>query len=193
MFQINGLRIVDEVKNARTKALSEIQNVLKKDVKTLRDAIRLFDSSKGCSGAVICVGRSHRDGTASPPFRKRLCEYAMQAIVVKLSSGKDSAVKPIPKIDMSVENYLANAVCFTSHVEKEIAVVGGSHHKNCTPFTSQLPCQETLKAHTLLNWSKKNHAAFKMQAQVSGLEKGGDDAADEHSSARKRSRDEFEA
>lgn len=172
-------------------ALSKIQNVLKKDIKKLRDAIRLFDSSKGCSGAVICVGRC-RDGTPVSSASKRLCEYAMQAIVAKLSTGKDSAVKPISKIDMSVENYLASAVCFTSHVEREIALVGGYRHKDCTPFTSQLPCQQTLKAHTLRNWSILNSEEFKMQARVSGLEKGEDDAADRHSSARKRSRDEFE-
>lgn len=192
MFPINGLRIVDEVKNARAEALSEIQNVLKKDVKRLRDAVRRFDPSKGGSGAVICVGR-RRDGFAVPSFGKRLCEYAMRAIVAKLSDRKDSAVKPISKVDMSVENYLANTVCFTSNVKREIARVVGDAHKNCTPFTSQLPCQEDLKAYTLLNWSKENHAAFKMQAQVSGLEKCEDNAGDPHSSARKRSRDEFEA
>lgn len=188
--------VVDEIKAAREKALSEIQCVLKKDTKRLRDDVRAFDSSKGCLGAHICVG--------SVPFaranQRRLCEYAMHAIVIKMSAGKDSAVKPIAKINMSVENFLESAVCFISRIEREIAIVSGEDHKSCTPFRSILPSQSILKTKTSREWSNKNAEAFKTQARVSGLDKGGgnDDEKDRvpiewFCDGYKRSRDEFEA
>lgn len=185
--------------SARKNALSEIQRVLKRDIKTLRDAVTKFDSSKGCMGASICTGRK-ADGSLLRSNNRRLCDYAMQAIITKFSAGKDSSVKPITKINMCVENYLADAVCFTSRIEREIALVCGDDHKNCTPFTSNLPSQGKLKLLILSAWWRENGPAFEAQARVSGLEKGEDrddnedqEAASPDSAARKRSRDEFEA
>lgn len=167
--------------------------MLKTDIKKLRDAIRAFDSSKGSEGAYIC--------TQSYSSKQRLCEYAMQAIVTKMSTDKDSAVKAIAKIDMSVEDFLTSAVCFKSRIEREIALVSGRNHVNCTPFKSRLPSLGILKAKTLGGWEAMNAEAFKRQARVSGLEKGGSDddddedqnAAGQCSAGRKRSRDEYEA
>lgn len=180
-------------------ALSEIQSVLKADTKNLRDKIRYFDSSTGCSGAYYCTGKN-LDGTSLDDARRRLCEYAMQAIVTKMSARKDSAVKPIAKISSSVEDYLANAVCFISRIEKEIVLVSGHVHKSCTPFIRNLPSQNTLKERRVRILSTENAEAFKAQAQLSGLENGGGDDDDKdqeatgaHSAGRKRSRGEFEA
>lgn len=162
------------------------------DIKKLRDAIRAFDSSKGSEGAYIC--------THWQSSKQRLCEYAMQAIVTKMSSDKDSAVKAIAKIDMSVEDFLTTAVCFKSRIEREIALVSDGKHSKCTPFKSRLPSLRILKAKTLGEWEAMNDEAFKGQARVSGLEKGGSDDDEEeqdatgpYSAARKRSRDEYEA
>lgn len=146
--------------------------MLKKDIKKLRDAIREFDSSKGCSGALICAGMKFKQ-TDLHPAKQRLCEYAMQAIVAKLSDGEDSALKPIENIHMCVKDYRTHVFYFTSQVRKEITLVLGHEHKSCTPFTSKLPSLREVKAHTLCNWSKENSAAFEMQAQVSGLDKCG--------------------
>ncbi|KAG6368971.1 hypothetical protein INS49_003190 [Diaporthe citri] len=188
------LLLAGEIKVARETALSEIQVVLKKDIKRLRDAIRGFDSSKGSEGAYICTQRNSS--------QQRLCEYAMQAIVTKISAGKDSAVKPIAKIDESVENYLTSAVCFKSRIEREIAFVSSGAHANCTPFRSRLPSLGFLKTMTLKTWRLLNAEAFERQARVSGLEKDSsednDDGEDQNaaglrSAALKRSRDEFEA
>jgi len=185
--------------SARENALSDILTVLKRDIKTLRDAIRTFDSSMGCTGASICTGR-RADGSPLRSNKRRLCEYAMHAIVTKISAGKDSSVKPITKISMSAEDYVADAVCFTSRIAKEIVLVSGDDHKRCTPFTSRLPSQARLLLLTRSAWRRKNDEAFKAQARVSGLEEGedGDDNEDQEaagpdSAARKRSRDEFEA
>lgn len=167
--------------------------MLKKDAKKLRDAIRIFDSSTGCGGADICRAR-RPDGSLLRSNKRRLCEYAMQAIVAKISAAKDSALKPISKIDMSVENFLASAVCFVSRIEKEITIVSGEEHKFCTPFRSNLPGQDVLRQRTRRTWLAKNSNAFKMQARVSGLEKGGfKDDEENQGAGRKRSRDEFEA
>ena len=124
----------------------------------------------------------------------------MQAIVTKFSAGKDSAVRPIAKISMSVEEYLASAVCFISRVEREIGLVSGRAHKKCTPFKNPLPSQDILTVHTWRDWWTENAEVFRLQAQVSGLTKGGDNddnnksqgAAGPSCSARKRSREEFE-
>ncbi|KAG8157355.1 hypothetical protein KVR01_012739 [Diaporthe batatas] len=187
------LHLANEVKRARKVAIYKIQTVLKADIKMLRDTIREFDSSEGCRGAIICTGQKAK-GLVS--FNKqRLCEYAMQAIVTKISAGKDSAVKPIAKICISVEDYLASAVCFTSRIEREIHIVCGDDHKTCTPFQSKLPSQKDLRALTSVIWRYKNTNAFERQARISGLEKAGmnDEDEDQGNTGRKRSRDEFEA
>lgn len=162
------------------------------DIKKLRDAIRAFDSSKGSDGAYIC-GLWYSS-------KQRLCEYVMQAIVTKMSTDKDSAVKAIAKIDMSVEDFLTAAVCFKSRIEREIGLVSDVDHGKCTPFKSKLPSLRMLKAKTLGVWEEMNAEAFERQARVSGLEDGGSDDDEEEqdaagpcTAARKRSRDEYEA
>lgn len=125
----------------------------------------------------------------------------MQAIVVKMSSGKDSAVKPIAKINMSVENFLTSTICFISRIEREIAIVSAGDHKFCTPFSTIVPSQNMLKTQTMREWLDANAEAFKKQARVSGLDKGGGNDDDEphrvpisvFCCGRKRSRGEFEA
>lgn len=166
--------------------------MLKEDIKELRDAVRAFDSSTGCEGAYICTQRHSN--------RRRLCEYAMQSIVAKFSAEKDSAVKPISKVGVSVEDFLTSAVCFKSRIEREIAVVAHGGHAKCTPFNSRLPSLKVLKLLTSEKWDRINLDAFKKQARVSGLEQDVSEEDDEDqnaagplSAARKRSRDEFEA
>lgn len=146
----------------------------------------------GNDGAYTCA---HTDSS-----RQRLCEYAMQAIVTKMSARNDSVVKHIAKIDESVEEFLISAVCFKSRIEKEIVRVSDTSHSKCTPFKSKLPSLGILKEKTLSEWDAMHARAFEMQARVSGLEKESSDddgedqsAADPHPAARKRSRDEFEA
>lgn len=103
----------------------------------------------------------------------------MQAIVTKMSAGKDSIVKPIAKIDISVQYFRASAVCFKSRVEKEIALVSGGVHAKCTPFVFMLPSLRDLKTKTLETWRRVHSEAFEKQARVSGLKKGGSDDDDE--------------
>ncbi|KAL1877916.1 hypothetical protein Daus18300_002269 [Diaporthe australafricana] len=165
------LLLADGIKTARQQGLRAIQDALKKDTKHLRDAIRKFDFSTGCEGASICKG-AQTDGGRLLSKEKRLCEYAMQAIVAKASDGPDSVLKPVSRIGMSVENFLASAVCFISRIEKEVAFLSGKKHKNCTPFTGNLPTQRTLMEMVSLDWTLGNFDAFKKQAQISGLEKG---------------------
>lgn len=162
------------------------------DTKRLRDAVKTFDSSKGSEGAIVCKG-------GWSPNSKRLCEYAMQAIVTKMSSGKNSAVKPIGKIHLSLEEFLPNAVSFRARIEGEIRLLSNLEHMHCTPFRSKLPSLSTLKTTTLQRWgTSRTLNAFEKQARVSGLEKGGgddevQDVAGRCSASRKRSCDESEA
>lgn len=173
-------------------SLSNVQDVLEMDIKRLRDAVNTFESSKGIGGALICKGWY--------PESKRICEYAMHGIVTKMSSGKYSAVKPISKIHLSVEEFLPNAVYFKSKIREEIRLLSDYEHDVCTPFRSKLPSLSTLKARTLQRWgTPETLNAFEKQARLSGLEKAGGDADSQNqgdgcrcSAARKRSRVEFE-
>lgn len=164
----------------------------------LRYLIRDFDSSKGCKGAHICKG-SKIDGLRVHPNQQRLCEYAMQGIISKMSTGQNSPMKPLVKINMSVEDFLESAVCFISRIENEIVLVSGEEHKKCTPFTSSLPTLPFLREKTLRIWTLEFSEGFKMQAQISGLRKGDPEDEDKQAGApgsrlgsRKRSHVEFE-
>lgn len=166
--------------------------MLKMDIKRLREAVKTFDSSKGSDGAYICSRQNSS--------QQRMCEYAMQAIVTKMSAGKDSAVKPIAKISESVEDFLTCAGCYTSRIAREISLASGGIHAHCTPFRLRLPSLRTLRRNTLETWRAANSEAFQRQARVSGLEKDSSDDEDEDQNAAgwrsatlKRSRDEFEA
>lgn len=182
--------MADDIKAAREKALSDIQHVLKMDIKNLRDAVINFDLSEGCPGALICKSRS--------PRSQRLCEYAMQAIVTKMSSGKNSVVKPLAKVYVSVEEFLLKAKVFKRTIEDEIRTLSDLEHSECTPFRTTLPFLHTMEKRTFRRWTTESiRDAFKRQAQASGLEKGGVDDEDQEpegwrSAARKRSRDESE-
>lgn len=141
--------------------MEQIQHVLKFDIEVLQHKVRDFDSSKGCKGATICswplIGQQ-------PSSQRRLCEYAMQAIVAKFSAEKDSPVKPLHEIGLSVEDYLIRVARFTSRIEREIALVSG--HSGCTPFKGPVPDQDALTKATLSKWRAKNLEAFQKQARV---------------------------
>lgn len=186
--------ITEDIKSARGEAMRKIQYPISKDAWILKHTVRSFDSSKGCEGACLCTGRTS-NGSLLHPNKRRLCEYAMQSIVAKLSAPKDSAVKPAAVIGVSAETYLGNAARFKSRIEKEIALVCGEEHKNWTPFKSKLPSKKDLMEMTSLSWRNRNHKEFERQARISGLDKGGeiDDNQDHGASGRKRSRREFEA
>lgn len=150
------------------------------DIKDLQDAVGAFDSSKGCDGASFCRGLK-RDGSTLRPTKRRLCEYAMQAIVNKISAGKDTPLTPLNRISMSVEDFMASAVRFTSSIKREIVLICGHNHQRCTPFRNGLPFLGSLEQNIFdFGWAEKA-ITFQRQDRL------------EHSAARKRSRDEFEA
>lgn len=165
----------------------------------LRHAIICFDSSKGCEGASICQGRN-ADGSILRSTQRRLCEYAMQAIVFKISIEKNSAMRPLQEIHESVDRFLSTSASFRSRVSNEVSHLSSEEHKSCTPLPSKLPNRIDLGTDLLKQWLTKNAETFKRQARVSGLVKGGcmdGDSGDRGTSisrndTHKRSRDEFE-
>lgn len=133
------------------------------------------------------------------PNKRKLCEYAMQAILTKVSANENSVLRPIEKIAMSVSNFRSFADSFAFRVGGQARSLVGPKHRQCTPFTTRLPSLEELKQKTLSAWYEENIDAFKTQARLSGLDKGcgehdetDQDSLGSNTAARKRSRDEFE-
>lgn len=169
-------------------ALEEVQTFLKEEIKEFQDAIESFDSSKSYSGAFFCMGRKH-DGSMWRPNERMLCEYAMQGIVNKMSAGKDSPLKPLNMISMSVEDFLASAARFISCIKKEIILVCGPDHQMCTPFRTHLPfLGDLIWGYSYFRWMD-NAVTLKRQVRASGL---GDGDLGPRFATRKRCRDEFE-
>ncbi|KAK7723008.1 hypothetical protein SLS63_009036 [Diaporthe eres] len=177
-----------KIKAAREKALYQIQNFLKEEIMEFQYAIESFDSSNPYNGPFFCKGRKH-DGSMWRPDERMLCEYAMQGIVNKMSAGKDSPLKPLKMISMSVEDFLASAARFISCIKKEIVLVCGPDHQMCTPFRTHLPFLGGLIwGYPHFQWMD-NAVTLKGQVRVSGL---GGGALSPRSATRKRCRDEFE-
>jgi hypothetical protein len=167
----------------RKMELEHIQRVIMDDIKNLQDAVREFDSLKTCYGAFFCRGKNG-DGSKLCSKKQRLCEYAMLAIVTKMSAGPESATKPLEKIHTSVEDFLEHASSFRRRIHREVSYLSGKEHSTCTPLLTELPYQDFLGKMALTRWSEENAGAFERQARVSGLVK---DSAEEEQIVLRRS------
>lgn len=169
MTQADVLDVLENIKLARQKAMERIQFVLKCNIAALQNEFKDFTTVMGLQNALVCS--ANRDLVSKE--RRWLCQYAMQAIVDRFSAAKDSPVKPLSEIGLSVKIYLARVVEFTARIEREIAYVSDDNHQKCTPFTTSIPSKHVLKEETLSKWKAENLDAFQIQARVSGLEKSG--------------------
>lgn len=114
----------------------------------------------------------------------------MQGIVTTFSAKKGSPVKSISRIQVSVEEFLFDALCFKARTTREIASIADGSHTKCTLFRSKLPSLKALRKRALLEWHAMNTEAFEKKAQVSHLDKNVSDDDEEDGNA-KRVRDQF--